>query len=158
MVTIVASGAETCRVELLTGGEVRVEGVEGPLRLSPRPDGGWLVDDGQRRWTVFVVASGERRQVFVDGEVYDFHLEASPKRRAGAGRAHMELLTVPMPAKVVAVLAAPGQSVRRGEILVKLEAMKMELPLRAPRDGTVRTVSCREGDLVQPGVTLLEVA
>jgi biotin carboxyl carrier protein len=38
-----------------------------------------------------------------------------------------------------------------------LEAMKMELPVRAPHAGTVKDVSCREGDLVQPGVALLEL-
>ena len=38
-----------------------------------------------------------------------------------------------------------------------LEAMKMELPIRAPRDGVVKSVGCRVGDLVQPGATLLEL-
>ena len=35
--------------------------------------------------------------------------------------------------------------------------MKMELPIRAPRDGVVKSVSCQVGDLVQPGATLLEL-
>jgi biotin carboxyl carrier protein len=36
--------------------------------------------------------------------------------------------------------------------------MKMELPVRAPRDGIVSAIHCREGELVQPGVTLVEIA
>jgi urea carboxylase len=39
-----------------------------------------------------------------------------------------------------------------------LEAMKMELPVHAPRDGTVTSVACGPGDLVQPGVPLVEIA
>jgi biotin carboxyl carrier protein len=38
-----------------------------------------------------------------------------------------------------------------------LEAMKMELPIRAPRDARVKAIACRQGDLVQPGVPLLEL-
>jgi biotin carboxyl carrier protein len=40
---------------------------------------------------------------------------------------------------------------------VILEAMKMELPIRADTDGTVASVSCKPGDLVQPGVPLVEI-
>jgi hypothetical protein len=39
----------------------------------------------------------------------------------------------------------------------RAQAMKMELPIRAPRDGIVRAVNCRPGDLVQPGVVLVEL-
>jgi biotin carboxyl carrier protein len=64
-------------------------------------------------------------------------------------------LASPMPATVIAVTIAAGQRVTRGDILVRLEAMKMELPIVAPRDGTVGSVTCRAGDLVQPGVPLV---
>jgi biotin carboxyl carrier protein len=62
-----------------------------------------------------------------------------------------------MPATVIEILVEPGQSVRQGDVLVKLEAMKMELPLRAPQDGRVKHVRCTPGELVQPGVPLLEM-
>jgi 3-methylcrotonyl-CoA carboxylase alpha subunit len=42
-------------------------------------------------------------------------------------------------------------------VLVVLEAMKMELAVSAPHDGTVRTIACRVGELVQPGVPLLDI-
>ena len=38
-----------------------------------------------------------------------------------------------------------------------LEAMKMELPIKAPRDGSVKSIACQPGELVQPGVPLLEL-
>jgi biotin carboxyl carrier protein len=63
----------------------------------------------------------------------------------------------PMPASVVAIRVTPGQAVEAGDTLIVLEAMKMELPLRAPRSGTVTSIRCRKGELVQPGVPLLEI-
>ena len=62
-----------------------------------------------------------------------------------------------MPATVRRILVEPGASVAKGDTLLVLEAMKMELPVRAPADGIVASVSCREGDLVQAGVTLVEL-
>ena len=64
-----------------------------------------------------------------------------------------------MPASVLAVLVEPGQTVRQAEPLLILEAMKMELTVRAPRDGTIESIACEVGELVQPGrqlVTLRE--
>jgi pyruvate carboxylase len=62
-----------------------------------------------------------------------------------------------MPATVVAIAVRPGQRVAAGDVLIRLEAMKMELPIRAPRDATVIAVKCREGELVQPAIPLLEL-
>jgi biotin carboxyl carrier protein len=62
-----------------------------------------------------------------------------------------------MPATVVKVLAEPGTRVRKGDTLIMLEAMKMELAVKAPRDGVVRAVKCQPGELVQPGVNLVEL-
>jgi len=61
-----------------------------------------------------------------------------------------------MPATVIRIAVKPGQTVQAGEVLISLEAMKMELPIRAPRDGIVRAVNCREGELVQPDQSLLD--
>jgi biotin carboxyl carrier protein len=46
--------------------------------------------------------------------------------------------------------------VKAGDVLIVLEAMKMELPLRSPRDGVIKSVRCKKGELVQPGVALLD--
>ena len=62
-----------------------------------------------------------------------------------------------MPATVLKVLARPGSVVRKGDTVLILEAMKMELPLRAAGDATVTAVNCREGELVQPDVVLVEL-
>jgi acetyl/propionyl-CoA carboxylase alpha subunit len=79
----------------------------------------------------------------------------APRRRSARGSAGHGLVA-PMPATVIKILVAPGQSVKKGDTLVVLEAMKMELPIRAPADATVAAVCCREGDLVQADVALVE--
>ena len=55
------------------------------------------------------------------------------------------------------VPVAVGQQVRAGDLLLTLEAMKMELPIRAPRDGIVTAIRCAPGELVQPGPPLVEI-
>jgi biotin carboxyl carrier protein len=62
-----------------------------------------------------------------------------------------------MPARVVKVQVQPGDQVKKGDVAVLLEAMKMELPIRAFGDGVVTAVHCRAGDLVQPDVPLVEI-
>ncbi|MCB9457792.1 MAG: biotin/lipoyl-binding protein [Anaerolineaceae bacterium] len=63
-----------------------------------------------------------------------------------------------MPGQVVNVLVAVGDSVTRGQTLVVLEAMKMEIRVAAPGDGTVRRLLVAQGDVVERGQLLLEVA
>jgi biotin carboxyl carrier protein len=61
-----------------------------------------------------------------------------------------------MPATVLKVQVKPGDAVRKGDIVVVLEAMKMELPVRAVGDAVVAAVCCREGELVQADAVLVE--
>ena len=95
--------------------------------------------------------------VFIDGRTYVIE----PESRDASNRIHATddqiALSAPMPATVLAINVGPGQEVAEGDLLVMLEAMKMELPIRAPRAARVKAVNCREGDLVQPGVPLLEL-
>lgn len=78
---------------------------------------------------------------------------------AGAtASAATDTLTAPMTAKVVQVRAKAGGTVEDGELLIVLEAMKMEYRLTAPRAGTVAEVDCREGELVDLGRVLLRLA
>jgi acetyl/propionyl-CoA carboxylase alpha subunit len=67
-------------------------------------------------------------------------------------------IVAPMPATVITVKVKPGDIVKRGDLVLLLEAMKMELPLRAPADATVSAVHCREGELVQGEAVLVEFA
>jgi biotin carboxyl carrier protein len=92
----------------------------------------------------------------VNGHAIEFRLEQVDEQSAAAGIDDASLRP-PMAATVVRVAVAPGARVSAGDTLVVLEAMKMELPIRAPRDGVVRSVHCAEGHLVQPDMLLVEL-
>jgi 3-methylcrotonyl-CoA carboxylase alpha subunit len=66
-------------------------------------------------------------------------------------------ITAPMPGTVIKVLVEPGARVTARQPLVVLEAMKMETPLVAPYDATVRAVRVGEGDRVAGGALLVEL-
>ena len=78
---------------------------------------------------------------------------AAPKA-APAGAAGAVAVTAPMPGKILGVKASAGQAVKRGQVLLILEAMKMENEIVAPQDGTVATINVAVGDSVEPGATL----
>jgi acetyl-CoA/propionyl-CoA/long-chain acyl-CoA carboxylase, biotin carboxylase, biotin carboxyl carrier protein len=106
---------------------------------------------------VYAVVDGARTWVFIDGRT----CVVDGDGRDGTVRTHATddqlALSAPMPATVVAIEVTQGQEVAAGDLLVMLEAMKMELPIKAPRAGRVKALACREGELVQPGVPLVEI-
>ncbi len=69
----------------------------------------------------------------------------------GAG----ESIKAPMPGKILKVNTSSGSSVKKGDILVILEAMKMENEIKAPRDGRINTVNIIEGQTVDTGDDML---
>lgn len=73
------------------------------------------------------------------------------------GGAHSGGLTSPMPGKIFKVLKEEGSEVKKGETILILEAMKMEHSIRADKDGKVKKIKFKVGELVQGGVTLAEV-
>jgi biotin carboxyl carrier protein len=119
-------------------------------------DGWYLVTDGGRQWRVAIASDAAATWVFVDGQVVLIEATAGRDRPRGQSRADGAVVS-PMPASVVSVHTALGQSVNEGDTVIVLEAMKMELPIRAPRSGRVTALHCAKGDLVQPGVNLLEI-
>ncbi|HJV00331.1 MAG TPA: acetyl/propionyl/methylcrotonyl-CoA carboxylase subunit alpha [Burkholderiaceae bacterium] len=97
---------------------------------------------------------GELLHVFTGGHHYPLHYN-DPMAHAGESEAEGGRLTAPMPGKVVAVLAAKGQDVKKGEALVIMEAMKMEHTIAAPHDGLVEEILYNVGDQVADGAPLL---
>lgn len=74
---------------------------------------------------------------------------------ASSAQSQEDNLFAPMTGKVVKVQAEVGKSVAKDDVLVLLEAMKMEYRLSAPRDGVIGGVHCAEGDLVDLGKLLV---
>jgi biotin carboxyl carrier protein len=77
------------------------------------------------------------------------------ERPAASSAAVEGALTAMMPSKVIAVHVRAGDAVQAGQVVLVLEAMKMESELKAPKDGVVRAVNCKQGDSVDPGVALV---
>ena len=107
------------------------------------------------RCLAYAVRASGTTWVFLDGRVHVIGPAIS--QRSGGRRDDEFALAAPMPATVSTVHVELGQQVTSGDVLVTLEAMKMELAIRAPRDGRVRKIACRPGDLVQPGIPLVEL-
>jgi 3-methylcrotonyl-CoA carboxylase alpha subunit len=103
-----------------------------------------------------VTAAGSRR--FVRIGTLDFVLERAAGSASGRSRAHAAGgLESPLPGLVTRVMVQVGESVKKGQPLVAVEAMKMEHVLRSPRDGQVRTLRAAPGEMVSPGVALVEL-
>jgi 3-methylcrotonyl-CoA carboxylase alpha subunit len=119
-------------------------------------DGHELVVDG-RRWALTVYANGEQVAVFApEGSAVATEIDLIA--HAGDGAAEGGRLTAPMPGKVIAFLAKPGDAVTLGQPLAVMEAMKMEHTISAPRDGTIAELLYAPGDQVAEGGELLRLA
>jgi 3-methylcrotonyl-CoA carboxylase alpha subunit len=115
-----------------------------------------IVLDGVRK-QITVLDHEAETALFLDGESWRL-FEVDPlAERAGedptAGR-----LTAPMPGRVTQLMVEPGTSVRRGQPLIVIEAMKMEHTVTAPADGVVEAVRFAPGDLVEEGAELIALA
>lgn len=155
MATKVRIGERVIEAVDTRDGRITIEGQ--PFSVTPAGPGLYAVSDGRDRWLVAVAGPPEARWVAVDGAVatVEMNHQAAPRQRRKTSQG--DAMAAPMPATVVSVAVAPGQVVSRGETVVLLEAMKMELPVRAPRDGVVKAVRCTAGELVQPGNPLVEL-
>ena len=124
-----------------------------PLRRRPR--------QGPRRWgTGRGGDRGERRRnprLVARRDPYPPQASPPAVDEAGAGAEAAASLTAPMPGTVVKVLVEEGEEVAEGQLLLVLEAMKMEQPVSAPHAGVVQSLPFEEGSLVPGGAVLVEV-
>jgi biotin carboxyl carrier protein len=106
--------------------------------------------------TAFVVNDGSRHFVAVEGDA--FEVKQPDVRRARRKQHHGEdNFTASMPGQVTKVLIGEGDSVQRGQPLIVLEAMKMEIKIAAPHDGRVAKVLVKSGQVVDRGQALIEL-
>ena len=91
--------------------------------------------------------------VFVKGQAYLIQNGMGVAGDIGGG----DTIAAPMPGKIIAVNAAAGDTVKAGDPLIIMEAMKMEMTLEAPRDGVVAAVNTEVNALVSDGDVLLEM-
>jgi 3-methylcrotonyl-CoA carboxylase alpha subunit len=97
-----------------------------------------------------------RVHVWLDGEHYEY-LHDDPRSKEFSASASRGDLTTPLPGVVAAVAVVAGQAVATGDVLMVIEAMKMEHTITAPYAGTVQSVHFARGDRVPEGSALLEL-
>jgi len=125
-------------------------------QVIPLGNGRYELVSGSTRTLAYAVRRRGETWVFINGRAWIIAAGGRPSARPG--RQHdAAALAAPMPATVVSISVQAGQKVKAGDHLVTLEAMKMEVAITAPHDGTVRGVACRIGELVQPGVPLVDL-
>ncbi len=110
------------------------------------------------RHTVFIAVNGSKYFVAIDGEVIELSKPAARQSRRGKHHHGEDCLAASMPGQVTKVLVSEGDSVERGQTLVVLEAMKMEIKITAPHAGNVAEVLIRQGQVVDRGQALIELA
>jgi 3-methylcrotonyl-CoA carboxylase alpha subunit len=166
-----SSGGTTHRMRLaLERGEPREAWLLGPAAAGAEegaarlPLAGVSVTDGR----VVAVVGDERRcarwfrhgpqlHLWIDDAHHEFIIE-DPRTQEFAAGAAAGGLTTPLPGVVAAVPVQAGQTVAAGELLMVIEAMKMEHSITAPFDGVVRTIHFARGDRVPEGSELLELS
>jgi len=121
-----------------------------------------LIVDGKSHES-YVHQGDENWQVLLRGRLYPVMVEDEREKRlraaAGGGVAEAGefLLRAPMPGLVIAIPVEDGQSVKKGQVLLILESMKMQNELKSPREGTVGRIKVRAGESVEQKQTLLSV-
>ncbi|MGI8537434.1 MAG: acetyl/propionyl/methylcrotonyl-CoA carboxylase subunit alpha [Mycobacteriales bacterium] len=130
-----------------TSAEVRV-GTRDPMHASViRLDDGILLTAGERCCRVLSARAGDVTWLWLDGATYSVR-ELGPVGKGAEAVTDDGNVCSPMPGTVTAVPVAAGEQVAKGQVLVVVEAMKLEHPLTAPRDGTVAQLTVRLGDQV----------
>ena len=121
-----------------------------------------LIVDGKSH-EGYVAQGDDNWQVLLRGRLYPITVEDEREKRlrtaAGGGVAETGEfhLRAPMPGLVVAIPVTEGQPVKKGQVLLILESMKMQNELKAHRDGTVGRVRVKPGETVEQKQTLLSV-
>jgi biotin carboxyl carrier protein len=154
---IVLQGESATPVVLLADGHVRVGEPGEVFTVTAVAAGDYVVSDGTRSWRVAVAGPPDARWVGAAGTSRCVEVQKAGQSRPPRARRVQGGLSAPMPGTVIDVEVALGQHVRAGDVLLTLEAMKMELPIRAPRDGVVAAIRCAPGELVQPGPPLVDL-
>jgi biotin carboxyl carrier protein len=114
-----------------------------------------LLIDGQRV-TAYVSSDGAKRWVTVNGQTIVL-TRSSGTQRGGHRNDHAGGLAAPMPGLVRSVAVSEGDKVKKGQTLLTLEAMKMEIRIQSPKDGKVKIINVKQGQTVEREQILIEV-
>ncbi len=135
-----------------------------PITWSSEQDGdGWQtqVNLEGRNYRAIVVREDEQAWLFGNAETGGTRVFGLPdllRHAADEGTEHGGNLTAPMPGKIISLSVKAGDTVKKGDALMVMEAMKMEHGINAPADGVVEEVFFAVGDQVSDGAELIRIA
>ena len=143
----------------LAPGAAKVGDRDVPYREVRAGDGGDLValEVAGEIYPVRVVRDRNRVFVWCAGRTFEIRRKMRESRRRSLTD-HGPGLLAPMPGRIRRIAIPAGERVAKGDVVLVLEAMKMEHAIRAPRDGVVSRLDYREGDLVDAGAVLAEIS
>jgi len=128
----------------------------GGIRFEQRP-GGWLIAHLPSGDRVKLALAQVKNKLSFNIGGRSFHTEIQDQSRGISAHSGTAAdLSAQFPGKVRKILAADGTSVKAGEPIVLVEAMKMEFQIKAPSDGTVLKVLVIEGQQLSPGDLLVD--
>jgi len=136
-------------VQVIGTGPFTVDGHTIARDLDNPANGAWSVDGEP------AIAVRDGTDVWVKWRGETYVLDTAGRQRSVDALSGSEI-TAPMPGVVLGVHTHAGQQVKRGDLVCVVEAMKMELRVEAPADGTVSKVLCAQGDQVRRGQRLAE--
>jgi biotin carboxyl carrier protein len=110
-----------------------------------------------KRVTAYISSDNAKRWVTVNGQTFVLAKTSGARRSRHGGHHAAGELTAPMPGQVRAVSVGEGETVTKGQTLLVLEAMKMEIRIQAPQDGTVRKLFVQPGQTVEREQVLIEI-
>jgi biotin carboxyl carrier protein len=126
------------------------------IEILHEKSGTLLLGVGDKRYRVHVAKEGSEYHISLNGKTVRLEkVTAANPRKSSLGQ--VGDLTANMPGQVMRVMVAVGDVVKKGDTLVVLEAMKMEMRIKSPLDGRVKAVLCGVGDAVERGQRLVEV-
>lgn len=125
-----------------------------PAKTSEGPET-YTVEVNGKKFVVAVSEGGEITQIQGEGGAASAPAASSaPAPAAGEG----EPVVAPLGGNIFKVLVSPGDTVEEGDVMIILEAMKMETEVRAPKAGTIGEVFIKVGDAVSPDDEMLTIA
>ena len=103
-----------------------------------------------------VSSDGAKRWITINGQTFVL-TKSSGTKRSSAGAELASELAAPMPGQIRSVNVIEGDAVKKGQTLLVLEAMKMEIRIQAPRDGMVKKLFVKQGQTVDREQILIEL-
>lgn len=145
------------------------------IELNPSDDGYLAVVNGKTVTVQVIRAANGRMDLLVDGQRVTAHVSSDMAKRwvtlngqtlmltktsgakQGVRHDHAGGLIAPMPGQIRSVSVSVGDAVKKGQTLLTMEAMKMEIRIQALKDGVVKSVSVMQGQTVEREQILAEV-